>query len=671
MRFPFWRFAPFVWIPYLPVLAIYLALVAVILGAGSALGAPSLIWHDAPLTQLAAGLGAWLLCSQLCFVGYLIDGRENPAALVQADTIGGLPPHSNPDAIGRIARYSIVPCTLLFVCLLGGAALRSKTNLHGVLVLVGPAVAFAWLVSVARKQDEATLTQRLHLTHRPWMARLVNALWRRLPTETDSAVGPAVHMSQLTLMVGFLAFYVAWGILQLVAPFGRLPPAALSVCFALALVAGFWGFLRFWYRRYRLVVGALAILALLATGMDSRFGVSDVRFPANLARPTRAVDDDAALAAWRERQPEEKPPLVVVATSGGALRAAIWTINVLGTLDRLHAGFLRHVRLVTGASGGMVGAAHLVSELQVRGENAPSLDAPALERIVKGAAGDSLTPVAHALIFPFEERGRALERSWELYTGGRMGRPFRVLEPGEAAGWLPSLVYSPMMVEDGRRLLVSNLDLTELTASFPTAQGVPSMSSVQLFACAGQGIEEIKLSTVARLNATFPWVTSAGRLDSDPDRRVVDAGYYDNYGVDLASAWIRKNAQWIRANTSGVLVVQIRDALTKGQTVTAPDGPGPVTRLVSSLSTPIEAFLNAREASMLFRNDQKLEVLKDELAPFFSTVAFEFPGEAPLEWYLNGETVEALTGALPAPALATVDAWWRERTQPGQRAGSR
>jgi hypothetical protein len=49
---------------------------------------------------------------------------------------------------------------------------------------------------------------------------------------------------------------------------------------------------------------------------------------------------------------------------------------------------------------------------------------------------------------------------------------------------------------------------------------------VQLFACEGVGIDAIKLSTVARLNATFPWVTSAALLTTTPDRRVVDAGYY-------------------------------------------------------------------------------------------------------------------------------------------------
>jgi hypothetical protein len=33
----------------------------------------------------------------------------------------------------------------------------------------------------------------------------------------------------------------------------------------------------------------------------------------------------------------------------------------------------------------------------------------------------------------------------------------------ERMGWRPSLVFTPMMVEDGRRLLISNLDLAFAT----------------------------------------------------------------------------------------------------------------------------------------------------------------------------------------------------------------
>ena len=50
---------------------------------------------------------------------------------------------------------------------------------------------------------------------------------------------------------------------------------------------------------------------------------------------------------------------------------------------------------------------------------------------------------------------------------GVPGRPFRELAAGEAEGWRPSLVFSPMLLEDGRRLLISNLDLAHYSRGLP------------------------------------------------------------------------------------------------------------------------------------------------------------------------------------------------------------
>jgi hypothetical protein len=226
-----------------------------------------------------------------------------------------------------------------------------------------------------------------------------------------------------------------------------------------------------------------------------------------------------------------------------------------------------------------------------------------------------------------------------------------------------------MLVEDGRRLLVSNLELGPLVESLgpgPSGLERQSISAVQLFACEGVGVDAIKLSTVARLNATFPWVTSAALLTTTPDRRVVDAGYYDNYGVDIGTAWIRKNADWLKDNTSGVLLLQIRDATTAATDVTAEHGPGRIHEWVSALTTPIEGFLAAWDASMSFRNDQKIEVLAgDERlraeTRFFATEMFEFSERAPLEWYLDREAIDILKTPPPDRAFDPVAAWWAAR----------
>ena len=55
------------------------------------------------------------------------------------------------------------------------------------------------------------------------------------------------------------------------------------------------------------------------------------------------------------------------------------------------------------------------------------------------------------------DRGTELEGDWKA-----LDIPFHGLRDLEEQGQVPSMVLSPMMVEDGRRLLISNLDLWAL-----------------------------------------------------------------------------------------------------------------------------------------------------------------------------------------------------------------
>jgi hypothetical protein len=56
---------------------------------------------------------------------------------------------------------------------------------------------------------------------------------------------------------------------------------------------------------------------------------------------------------------EQKPKAIIVCTSGGGLRAAYFTTRILQKLDSITAGkMMESTRLITGASGGMVGASY-------------------------------------------------------------------------------------------------------------------------------------------------------------------------------------------------------------------------------------------------------------------------------------------------------------------------
>ncbi|HYE55662.1 MAG TPA: hypothetical protein VD996_12490, partial [Chitinophagaceae bacterium] len=77
-----------------------------------------------------------------------------------------------------------------------------------------------------------------------------------------------------------------------------------------------------------------------------------------------------------------------------------------------------------------------------------------------------------------------------------------------------------------------------------------------------QDPSSVRMLTVLRMNATFPYVLPNVWLPSDPVIDVMDAGFRDNYGQETAARFLHVFRDWIQENTSGVVVLQIRDRKT-------------------------------------------------------------------------------------------------------------
>ena len=334
-------------------------------------------------------------------------------------------------------------------------------------------------------------------------------------------------------------------------------------------------------------------------------------------------------------------------------------------------------------------------------------------------APDYLTPIAWQIAFrdffpnslvPWAtyNRGDALEDAWIDFDKG-IGHTFGQIKDKEYAGLIPSIIFSPMLVEDGRRLLISNLPLQDLAfiqgkalmaddeqtlrdqyrGYNPTKPepdlydleypDLASVSAVELFGLFGEaGRDNLKLASAVRMSATFPYVTSAVALPTDPPRHAVDAGYYDNYGINLATAWVFSHRVWIAKNTSGVLVVQSRafrnekrlkilsedihdsaanDQLESHEWISVakvahflPALASLVADGVRSLVIPLEGLAQARDSSMYFRNDEQLRGLQRMFADlgkdedFFRSVIFtcdtiqvgqDAQNAETLNWYID------------------------------------
>lgn len=408
---------------------------------------------------------------------------------------------------------------------------------------------------------------------------------------------------------------------------------------------------------------------------------------------------------------EQKPKLVVVAASGGAYRATFWTALVL---DRIRArsapggdleGMAQSIRLLTGASGGMIATAYMATlppDKVAPGTPTEELD-PSLVGALKGDIAktnelaeapthrgnmDSLstvtqTLVQHDIFTPLWgeryriDRGRALEQQWKS-----LDVPFSDLRRWAAEGSRPFIIVSPVIAQTGQPLLISNLDLPDILspdagcAAGPADPGRPNRS-VDLFQAFPDAINTFRLATAVRMSATFPLVTPSVSLPTSPPVRVVDAGYFDNFGMSIALAYLKQCdvRELITQNTSGVIIIQINAYPVEARNAAsaAADGSDGMTkdkdcrddqaaadsswagRSLSSLTSALEGLFSARQASMIYRNDQELSAVQEiyrsarmaDGRPFpFDSVVFENAGRASFSWYLTEHDLKCMQAQL-------------------------
>jgi hypothetical protein len=74
-----------------------------------------------------------------------------------------------------------------------------------------------------------------------------------------------------------------------------------------------------------------------------------------------------------------------------------------------------------------------------------------------------------------------------------------------------------------------------------------------------QGSMNISILSALRMNATFPYVLPNVWLPTNPIIDVMDAGIRDNFGQETCLRFIEVFKDWLQANTSKVVLLQIRD----------------------------------------------------------------------------------------------------------------
>lgn len=545
---------------------------------------------------------------------------------------------------------------------------------------------------------------------------------------------------------------------------GLIPSVGLIVCIVLSAAVGIYGWMIYQRRRlrYEAVMGALIFIALafimfgknvpkqvrlgeyeipedpvaalnqvkdqvllqrsarvqwirslnMSSGQNA--GSPGPGNPENTVAPPENLTEEKLLTNWKklasQSQPDQKPILVLISNSGGGIKAQVWSTTVLNAIEQhlshsrtssqpIH--FSRNVRLISGASGGMVGAGYWVATLADKPEvDAESglvtyhfdrdsirdseLKAVSADQMFYQMSRDCLSPVARQGFYndllglprrlfgsKLPTRGEALEEAFVQY-GPAFNKSFSQLKAGEDAGWRPTLVYTPSVANDGRRLLICNQPLEYLFYSNldrfnpspqPTDENLtrkdreslatyswrlnykpPNQQPVDDASVRFSESQYLKLATVARLSGNFPVVIDSPYLPFENPRnkmRIMDAGYIDNHGLYPLASWIEANRVWIKKHTAGLLVIEISAAtLPRTESKSQADLDKGTSPPQNPISPELIGFVNSSFNKTLFHSDRLLansiEFLNNEADPdFFKLMAFEYDGDASLSWYLS------------------------------------
>lgn len=358
----------------------------------------------------------------------------------------------------------------------------------------------------------------------------------------------------------------------------------------------------------------------------------------------------------------EKPPLVLFCASGGGIRSSLWTFLIMQKLDSVSNGmFSRYCRMITGASGGMIGSSYYRELLlsKNKGEIKSTLSKEYIELLSK----DILNPVAFCIatsdVFiryqhfqdgPYSytvDRGYMFEKVMNENLNGAFTKRLYEYKVPEENAEVPMIVFSPTIINHGRKLIISPLNTSFFSyhknTNFVSADGL--LEFKRFFK--DQNSVNLRFSTALRMNATFPFVMPMVSLPTDPGIEIMDAGIRDNYGTSIAVKFIAEFKNWIENNTSGVILVTTRDRPRElnQQKINS--------SVYAKMSVPAANLVDNVFYTQDFENDQLLENMIKFSGLNISVIDFYLPNDkkskVSLSWHLTKLEKKLVTSAIDLP----------------------
>lgn len=363
------------------------------------------------------------------------------------------------------------------------------------------------------------------------------------------------------------------------------------------------------------------------------------------------------LENWKAKnyQKNQKPKAVFIALSGGGSRAALWSFLGLEHLDSLTDGkLMKQTVMMTGSSGGMIGASYY-REVWRRAQLNDTID-PYSKTYRWDMGKDLLNPLLFNLavndIFVrtkrfeydgelhWKDRGYIFEKTLNEYSRGYLDKRMGDYAAAERSAEIPFMIFSPSIVNDSRRMMISNLPL-----SFMSNKPVSSndreenIEFMRLFE--QNNADSIRFLSVLRMNATFPYIMPLVDMPTEPGIEVFDSGLRDNYGVKTTTKYIFHLRDWLRKNTSGIIILQLRNGtqVLKDQQI---ERRGIAEDLGSPFGSLYGNFFQVQD----FNNEELLEYTKEWYQGPVDVISFELQKtkkqKISLSWHLTSREKEMI-----------------------------
>ncbi|HVY73817.1 MAG TPA: hypothetical protein VG890_03250, partial [Puia sp.] len=221
-----------------------------------------------------------------------------------------------------------------------------------------------------------------------------------------------------------------------------------------------------------------------------------------------------------------------------------------------------------------------------------------------------------------KDRGYAFEQKLNLNTGGVLDRQLRDIGPDEKSARIPLMLFSSVVTRDSRTMLISTqpisflmrpaFDSTKIMGVDPDAIDFSSFFS-------RQDPMNIRMLTALRMNATFPYVLPNVWLPTEPVIDVMDAGFRDNFGEQVAIRFMHVFRRWIEANTRGVLLIQIRDRQSGGW-----ENPYESRNITEIITKPILMLQYNWYKMQEYNQDDLLSVFESLMGDHFYKMTFQY-----------------------------------------------